>query len=158
MWRTLLDYKIASEPLAQQLSERYLEILPTKKQLFTDSLEVLDYLQGKKYPLHLITNGFEKTQMAKLENSGIRPYFTHIITSEAAGIMKPHAAIFEYALQMTGATTTGSIMIGDTLEADIVGGNNAGIDTVYFNPNNEPAGKIQPTFTIQSLSELKKIL
>ena len=49
-------------------------------------------------------------------------------------------------------------MIGDTLEADIQCGNNAGIDTVYFNPNNEPAGKIRPTYTIQSLSELKKIL
>lgn len=158
MWRTLLDYKLASEPLARQLSERYLEILPTKKQLFEDSIEILNYLQQKNYPLHLITNGFEKTQMAKLENSGIRHYFMHIITSEAAGIMKPHAAIFDYALQQTGATAPTSIMIGDTLEADIQGGNNAGIDTVYFNPNNEPAGKIRPTYMIQSLSELKKIL
>jgi putative hydrolase of the HAD superfamily len=72
--------------------------------------------------------------------------------------MKPHAAIFEYALQQTGATAPSSIMIGDTLEADIEGGNKAGIDTVYFNPDNNPAGTIQPTYTIQSLSELKKIL
>ena len=94
MWRTLLDYKLANEPLARQLSERYLEILPTKKNLFHDTIEILDYLENKKYPLHLITNGFEKTQLAKLRNSAIDKYFTHVITSEAAGIMKPHAPIF----------------------------------------------------------------
>lgn len=158
MWRTLLDYKLANEPLARQMSDRYLEILPTKKHLFDDTIEILDYLKAKEYPLHLITNGFEKTQLAKLDNSGIRPYFTHIITSEAAGIMKPHVAIFEYALEQTGATAPTSIMIGDTLDADIEGGNRAGIDTVFFNPNQEPVTNVIPTFEIQQLSALKKIL
>jgi putative hydrolase of the HAD superfamily len=158
MWRTLLDYKITNETLARTLSERYLEILPTKKNLFHDTIEVLDYLKGKGYPLHLITNGFEKTQHAKLRNSGINPYFSQIITSEAAGIMKPHAAIFEYAIKKAGTTAEHSIMIGDTLDADIEGGNNAGMDTVYFNPSVPPEGNIIPTYVISSLSELKKIL
>lgn len=158
MWRTLLDYKLANEPLARQMSDRYLEILPTKKNLFDDTFEILDYLKDKQYPMHLITNGFEKTQMAKLENSGIRPYFDQIITSEAAGIMKPHVAIFEYAMEQTGAKPDNSIMIGDTLDADIEGGNRAGIDTVFFNPNNEPVDKVIPTYTIHHLRALKEIL
>lgn len=158
MWRTLLDYKLANEPLARQMSERYLEILPTKKNLFDDTFEILDYLQQKQYPLHLITNGFEKTQLAKMENSGLRPYFSHIITSEAAGIMKPHLAIFEYAMEQTGATSATAIMIGDTLDADIEGGNRAGIHTVFFNPNHLPVNKIIPTYTIANLRELKTIL
>jgi putative hydrolase of the HAD superfamily len=158
MWRTLLDYKLPNESLARQMSERYLEILPTKKNLFHDTLEVLDYLKGKQYPMHLITNGFEKTQMAKLANSGIRDYFTHVFTSEAAGIMKPHLAIFEFALRTAGAEATSSIMIGDTLDADIEGGNKAGMDTVYFNPAEPASGNIVPTYVIQNLGELKKIL
>jgi putative hydrolase of the HAD superfamily len=158
MWRTLLDYKLANEPLARQLSERYLEILPTKKNLFHDTIEILDYLKNKKYPLHLITNGFEKTQLAKLRNSGIDKYFTHVITSEAAGIMKPHAPIFEFAMATAGTTAQTSIMIGDTLDADIQGGNNAGMDTVYFNPSEPVKGEIVPTYIIQNLGELKKIL
>ena len=158
MWRTLLDYKVANETLARTLSERYLEILPTKKNLFHDTLEILNYLKAKGYPMHLITNGFEKTQHAKIKNSGIQPYFTHIITSEAAGIMKPHTAIFEYAIKIAGTTAEQSIMIGDTLDADIEGGNNAGMDTAYFNPAVPPAGNIIPTYIINSLSELKKIL
>ena len=108
--------------------------------------------------MHLITNGFEKTQHLKIKNSGIQHYFTHIITSEAAGIMKPHAAIFEYAIKMAGTTAKDSIMIGDTLDADIEGGNNAGMDTVYYNPATPAEGNIKPTFVIESLSELKKIL
>ena len=158
MWRTLLDYKLASEPLARQLSEKYLEILPTKKNLFLDTIDVLDYLQSKRYPMHLITNGFEKTQLAKIRNSGIDKYFTHVITSEAAGIMKPHAPIFEYALSEAGTTADKAIMIGDTLDADILGGNNAGMDTVYFNPAEPVKGDIVPTYVISSLSELKSIL
>ncbi len=158
MWRTLLDYKIADEELARQLSERYLEILPTKRNLFHDTIEILDYLKLKAYPLHLITNGFEKTQQAKMRYSGIDSYFTHIITSEAAGIMKPHVAIFEFAIQKAGTTAKDSVMIGDTLDADIEGANNAGMDTIYYNPSVPADDKIRPTYVIEKLGELKRIL
>ncbi len=75
MWRTLLDFKIADEPLAKEMSEKFLEILPTKKLLFPHTIEILNYLTEKKYTLHLITNGFEKTQWSKLNNSGLGKYF-----------------------------------------------------------------------------------
>jgi putative hydrolase of the HAD superfamily len=158
MWRTLLEFRIMDEELAKELSERYLEILPTKKNLFHDTIEILEYLKLKSYPLHLITNGFEKTQHAKMKNSGIDHYFTHVITSEAAGIMKPHVAIFEFAMQKAGALPHHCIMIGDTLDADIEGANNAGIDTVYFNPAQPADGNIQPTYVIDTLKDLKKLL
>ena len=158
MWRTLVDFKVADENLARDMSERYLEILPTKKNLFHDTLEILNYLEAAGYPMHLITNGFEKTQHAKLKHSGIAHYFREVITSEAAGIMKPHVAIFEFALQKTGASVTTSIMIGDTLDADILGANNAGIDTVYFNPGVPADGDIRPTYVIETLSALKELL
>jgi putative hydrolase of the HAD superfamily len=72
--------------------------------------------------------------------------------------MKPHLAIFEFALRTAGAEATSSIMIGDTLDADIEGGNKAGMDTVYFNPAEPASGNIVPTYVIQNLGELKKIL
>ena len=158
MWRTLTEFRIGDETLARDMSERYLEILPTKKNLFDDTLEILNYLDGKGYPMHLITNGFEKTQHAKMHHSGIKHFFREVITSEAAGIMKPHVAIFEYALQKTGARADNSIMIGDTLDADILGANNAGIDTVYFNPAVPADGEIVPTYVIQTLGEIKLLL
>lgn len=161
MWRTLLDYKIADEPLSKRMAERYLEILPTKKNLFEDTIDILNFLKDKGYRIHLITNGFEKTQWQKIRNSGLEGYFEHVITSEAAGIMKPHLPIFEYAFNITGASAKNSVMIGDTLDADIEGGNKAGMDTIYFNPNASTSimeSDIIPTYQIKSLKELKSLV
>lgn len=158
MWRTLVDYKITDEALAKEMSERYLDILPTKTNLFPHCIEVLTYLQEKGYPMHLITNGFEKTQHQKIKNSGIDHYFMHVITSEKAGIMKPHAAIFEYALDLTNSKADQCVMIGDTLEVDILGAKNMGMDTIYFNPAKPHDDKVVPTFVIENLAVLKDIL
>lgn len=153
-----MEFKLTNEPLAKLMSERYLEILPTKTNLFPYCIEILDYLKQKGYPIHLITNGFEKTQHMKIRNSGIDHYFQEMITSEQAGIMKPHAAIFEYALKTTGAKASDSIMIGDTLEVDILGALNAGIDAAYVHAAVPEGSKVKPTYILKDLGELKDIL
>jgi len=95
VWLTLLDFKIADEFLAKEMSAKFLEILPTKKKVFDYTFEILDYLTQKEYSIHLITNGFEKTQWSKLNNSNLAKYFTHVITSEISNSMKPRKEIFE---------------------------------------------------------------
>lgn len=157
MWHTLLDFNISNTKLAIAISIRYLEILPTKKHLFPDSIEILDYLKAKNYPIHLITNGFEQTQRLKMEHSGITNYFGHVVTSESACCLKPGRAIFDFALQKAQCLPAEGLMIGDTLEVDIVGARNAGMDQAYYNPA-KPANGQKPTYIINSLSELKEIL
>ena len=156
MWLTLLDFKIGDEKLARQMGLRFLDLLPTRKLLFPHTVELLEYLTQKKYQLHLITNGFELTQHSKLKNSGIDKYFIEVITSESCNSLKPHKEIFEYALAKTGATKEESIMIGDSLDVDIQGAINAGIDQVYVNHINGEA-HIMPTYTVYSLKELETI-
>jgi putative hydrolase of the HAD superfamily len=156
MWLTLLDFKIGDEPLARKMDTQFLEALPTRKILFPYAIEILDYLTKKGYRLHLITNGFEKTQLSKIQNAGLSGYFGEVITSEGANSLKPHKEIFEYAFRKTGAEPAESIMLGDSIEADIQGAINAGIDQVYVNHLGiEP--EIRPTYTIYSLKELEKI-
>ena len=157
MWRTLLDFKIGDENLSRELSTKFLEILPTKKTLFPHTIEILEYLQAKNYTLHLITNGFEKTQWSKLNNSGLTKYFTHMITSEASNSLKPKKEIFEYALNKAGAALRESIMLGDNLEADIQGAINAGMDSIFVNHINATP-VIKPTYIIYHLKELEAIL
>ena len=156
MWRTLLDFKIGDEVLSRQLSGKFLEILPTKKLLFPHTTELLNYLLDKKYTLHLITNGFEKTQWSKINNSGLAKYFTHMITSEASNSLKPKKEIFDYAMDKAGALLKESIMIGDNLDADIQGAINAGMDSVFVNHINAIAN-IPSTYTIYHLKELELI-
>ncbi|MGX5818085.1 YjjG family noncanonical pyrimidine nucleotidase [Chitinophaga lutea] len=154
---TFLDFKICDDQLCERLGARFIEVLPTKTALFPHTMDVLNYLREKQYPLHLITNGFEETQRLKMKHSGIEHYFTHIVTSETAGSLKPHREIFDYALQLSGCSASDSIMIGDTPDVDILGAREAGIDQVYFAPLGALSG-IQSTYTIQSLHELKTIL
>lgn len=154
---TFLDFKLCNDKVCADLGARFLEVLPTKTALFPHTLDILNYLQEKKYPLHLITNGFEETQKLKMHHSGIHHYFTHIITSETCGRLKPHREIFDYAVNLAATTHSESIMIGDTLEVDILGAKEAGIDQVYFAPGEVQQG-VTPTYTIKSLMELKEIL
>ncbi|MDQ3535993.1 MAG: YjjG family noncanonical pyrimidine nucleotidase [Bacteroidota bacterium] len=139
-----------------QLTEEYLSLCPTKTNLFPYALEVLNYLK-QKYILHIITNGFEEVQFIKMASSRIRDFFVEIVTSDASGFIKPHKGMFEYALHKTKAYCTDCIMIGDDLDADIVGARNASIDHVYFNPSGLKHQEAV-THEIRCLSQLMKIL
>lgn len=156
MWRTLLEFKVGDENLSKELGKSFLEILPLQKQMFPNAIETLEYLFNKKYTLHLITNGFEKTQWSKIKNSQIDHYFTHVITSEASNSMKPEKEIFEFAFHKANALPKESIMIGDNLDADILGATNAGIDSVFVNHINAPQ-TIPSTYSVTDLSQLQSI-
>ena len=157
MWLTLVDFKIADEPLARAMGVDFIEILPNKNNLFPYTREILTYLQSKQYSMHLITNGFEKVQFNKLEKSNIQHFFKQVITSEGCNSLKPNKEIFDYALVKAGANTQQSIMIGDNIEADILGGMNAGLDTIFVNHINATTD-VKPTYTIRKLKELEDIL
>lgn len=157
MWRALLEFKVADEPLAREMGYRFLEVLPTQQHLFPYTREILDYLQMKSYRLHLITNGFEVTQHRKLKNSNLAHYFDHVITSEGAQSLKPKKEIFEYALQKAGTTREESIMIGDMPDVDIQGAINAGMDQVWVK-HVDMETDIVPTYTITHLKQLESIL
>lgn len=156
-WLTLLDFKIGDEKLARQMAVEFLDLLPTRTALFPDTLTVLDYLKDKGYTMHLITNGFEKTQHSKLEYSGIASYFVEVITSEGSNSLKPHKEIFDYALSKARTIATESIMIGDDPEVDIKGAKNAGLDQIYVNHVNKKID-FTPTYTVYNLKELMGIL
>ncbi|MFM8806243.1 MAG: YjjG family noncanonical pyrimidine nucleotidase [Sphingomonadales bacterium] len=158
----LLDFGVVNEPIAAAMNVRFLDLLPTRTILFPHTREVLDYLRQKGYTLHLITNGFEKTQHSKLHYSGLASYFSAVITSEGSGSLKPKPEIFMYALQQAGTTPEHSIMIGDTIEVDIEGAKNAGIDQIHVNHLGPEKIALSdgsyPTHTVFSLQEMMKIL
>jgi putative hydrolase of the HAD superfamily len=131
-------------------------MLPMRNLLFPDTVDTLQYLNNKGYLLHLITNGFEETQHHKLRNSGISRFFIEVITSETSNSIKPKKEIFDYALEKAKALQHHSIMIGDSVEVDIKGAMNAGIDQVYVNYLGLECN-IKPTYMVSSLKELEDI-
>jgi putative hydrolase of the HAD superfamily len=79
-----------------------------------------------------------------------------VITSERSNSLKPNKEIFEFAFQKTNANPSSSIMIGDTIDVDIQGAINAGIDQVFVN-HNRIETDIKATYTVTSLKELEFI-
>lgn len=157
MWHTLLDFKNGDQALALQLSKVYLDILPMQSNLMPYAKETLDYCTGRNYKLHLITNGFEATQWQKMRSSRIEHYFLNVVTSENSHSMKPKAEIFDFAIKAAAAELRESIMIGDALDADVLGAQKFGMDQIYFNFWKKPHTE-KPTFEIHCLSQLKEIL
>ncbi|MDB5140674.1 MAG: Pyrimidine 5-nucleotidase YjjG [Mucilaginibacter sp.] len=133
--RTFLELGLHPELIPLAFEDDYVKLCPTKTNLFPHAHETLQYLQNK-YTLHLISNGFKESSELKIGNTNIGGYFKHIIISEIVGVNKPDKAIFEHALSLAGAKKDESLMIGDSLEADIYGALNFGMDAIYFNPLN----------------------
>ena len=138
-----------------EIADAYIQELPFDNHLFEGAVEILDYLI-LKYKLHIITNGFEEVQHKKLKNSGIDHYFSTVTTSEEVGLKKPNPKVFLTALNKANSLPTQSVMIGDSLEADILGANNIGMQTIFYNYRNENISK--KIKSIDSLLEIKNYL
>lgn len=154
--KTFTDMGLHPDVIPVTFEDAYVELCPTKTNLFPHAHETLAYLQSK-YTLHIISNGFESATRRKIAGTGLAQYFQNIIISELVGVNKPDKAIFEHALQLSGAVKEESIMIGDSLEADVYGALNFGMDAIYFNPLKASKPDDVPV-QIFSLSELNKLL
>jgi putative hydrolase of the HAD superfamily len=121
--------------------------------LFPHAHETLQYLQSK-YTLHLISNGFRESQDVKISGTNLGIYFKHIIISEEVGVNKPDKAIFEHALNLAGTVKAESLMVGDSLEADVRGALDFGMDAIYFNPG----GLDKPDDVPVQITHLKELM
>ncbi len=155
--RTLESLGIKDVQLGSVLGEEYIQISPYKTTLFPNTLETLNHLKNNGYKMHIITNGFKEVQYIKLDESGLAKYFDVIIISEEFGKNKPHPSIFNHAMERAGSEFESSLMIGDSIEADLLGARGVGMDQVFFNPNSVSHDY---TFTheIKDLEELKAFL
>jgi putative hydrolase of the HAD superfamily len=150
--KTFLDLGLEPELIPLQFEDDYVALCPTKTNLFPHAHETLSYLSNK-YPLYLISNGFKESTEIKVAGTGIAKYFKHIIISEVVGVNKPDKAIFQHALDLACATKAESLMIGDSLEADVMGALNFGMDAIYFNP----AGLLKPLEVPLQITHLKEL-
>lgn len=144
-----------NDSLIESLSVDYIAHLPDHNYLFEGTLEILEYLNAK-YSLHIITNGFHEVQNQKLNNSKIASFFNTVTSSEAVGVKKPNPIIFHHALQVAGATSAQSIMIGDTYEADILGAQGVDMRSICFNYHKVQMPSEQ--LVIDKLLEIKNYL
>ena len=137
------------------ISDKYILYLSTYSNLFKGAISLLKYLK-RKYNLHVITNGFETVQHKKIINSGLSPFFENIFTADKVGYKKPDPIIFRHALDHTQTFAHNCLMIGDSLEADVLGALNIGMQAIHFNSHNEPSHN--HCTIVQNLDQISTLL
>ena len=138
------------------LAEHYQFFLSKQGQIFPGVEDLLKNLIHQGYELYAATNGITFIQTGRLEQSGIATFFKEIFISEQLHTQKPDAAFYEkIGARISNFDKKYALMIGDSLSADIQGGNNAGIDTIWYNPHHlENKTKAQPTYEVDSYQAL----
>lgn len=140
-------------------SERYLEALPENVVLMDYARELCQWLSGFG-EIGIITNGIQSVQRARIDNSSLAPFISFISVSDECGHAKPDPRFFEYTVKKAKSfSKEETLMVGDRFEADIIGAQNFGIDSCWFNPSQKPFPSGLPsTFEIKHLKELAAFL
>ena len=100
------------------------------------SKEILGKLK-EKYKLGVITNGRSSTQLSKIKNMGLNPYFQTILASGDYETAKPEPELYELAAKNLGLKCSECAFIGDTFATDILGAIRVGMLPVWFNYKRE---------------------
>lgn len=142
-----------------QAEKQYRERLNESAVLIDGAYEICRIL-SEKYALYVVTNGVSETQYRRMKKCGLTPFFRDIFVSEDAGSQKPQPEFFEYCFsRMPREDRRNMLIVGDSLSSDIKGGNLAGIDTCWYNPEKAPRDPaVKVDYEIEKLMELKDIL
>ncbi len=153
------EYGIAAD--AAKVEKRYEQFLSEQVFFMPQALQTLKELKAGGYHLYLITNGNASVQHRRLAKSGIAPLFEHIFISEEVGADKPSEAFFSYCFTRVGHFSKNeALVIGDSLSSDILGGNRAGVRTVWLSesiaaPEN---AAVKPDYILPALGALPALL
>lgn len=154
---SFLFFGIDDFELAQLFEDNFLDEILNYNDLVEGAFELLEYLSGKNYQLHILSNGFKEVTARKCELSGIKNYFKTITSADEINVRKPHREVYEYALNKAGAKIEETMMIGDDWIADVEGGKSFGLKVVFFDVFNDNY-QAEGVEVITNLAELKNLL
>lgn len=158
-YNALLKYNINDKALASALASIYFNERKNRHIPFDDSISFLNRLTELRLKIVLVTNGTPDLQWQKIKKSGIEKYLHKIIISGEYGFKKPSKEIFLHCLNMANGSENDSVMIGNNLETDIKGANEAGITSVWLNRESKNNNtKISPVYEFNNLYDVLKII
>lgn len=154
--RLFQKHKINGHP--EKTNEIYFDHLSNQTHLVDGAQELCARLV-KTHALGIVTNGAASVQRGRLNRSPLRDFFSVLVISDECGFAKPDRRIFDYTLEQAKVGADEALMVGDRLEADILGAENVGMDSCWFNPQKKVnPSPILPTFEIAELSSLHRYI
>ncbi|MGN0999246.1 MAG: YjjG family noncanonical pyrimidine nucleotidase [Faecousia sp.] len=150
--------QLGAEPDPSACAKDYEHNLSIGHYFLPGAEEALGVLQ-KKYRLFLVSNGTAAVQKGRMTSANLYRFFEQVFISEEIGYNKPSKAYFDACFaRIPDFDPDKAVIVGDSLTSDILGGKNAGIATVWVNPEHLPCGEIRPDWEIERLSQLENLL
>lgn len=144
----------------REFEDGFIGLLHESTEEVTGARELLAYLYGRNYRIYAVSNAMQFQQENRLKKSGLAKYFSGICTSELLGAAKPSAGFFDaFFARFSDISKDEAVLIGDSLDADIIGGKNYGLTVCWFNNGgkNQSNGSLAD-YTVTSLSEIKNFM
>lgn len=139
--------------ITDEIIEGWIDINSNMDDVINDGvIETLEYLKSKDKSLAVLTNWFYKTQKARLKNSGLLKYFDEIYAGDS--ILKPNRE--SYISACGPYSFEECVMIGDNLQKDVYEPSMMGIDTLYYNPNNNYFQNTNKVLSIKNMREIRE--
>ena len=138
----------------------YLAGLASHGDLIPGALELCRHLSARGCTLAIITNGATAAQRGRYAASPIREYVPHLFISQELGVGKPDPLFFDHVCRKLGILDRSrAVVVGDNLASDILGGNQARIDTIWYNPHGAPrSGNARPTYTAADFETVEAVI
>ena len=143
--------------LISRMADAFAKTRAEALHLFPEAIDVLRDLRGLSIRLALITNGESGEQRAKIERFGLAPHFDHIQVEGEFGVGKPDARVYQHVLDRLGIEPADAWMVGDNLEWDVWGAQQAGVRGIWRDVAGTglpPTSPAQPDQIIRSLTEM----
>lgn len=154
----VLFHQLGHQVDAESCARAYEENLSTGHWYLPGAEEALQTLK-KHCKLYLISNGTARVQHGRMKSANLYQYFDGIFISQEIGINKPDKRYFDACFaQVPGFDPEKSLVVGDSLTSDIQGGINAGVKTVWVNPDHKPWETIRPDYEIEGIYQLEGLL
>ena len=149
---------VQHDPVA--FNDRYLQELGKSTHFIDGAEDICRKIAESGKKLFIVTNGFLVAQESRLKHSPFQQYVSDAFVSEVVGYKKPSREYFEHVFSHIPPVKKEKIlMVGDSLTADVAGGNGAGIDSCWFNLRSvQNKTNIAPTYEIRKLRELDKFV
>jgi len=144
---------------ANDFNTRYLYELGKGMFLLDGAVEIFREIASHNKQIYIVTNGLKATQESRAKYSPLNEYITGFFIASEVGHQKPCKEFFEHVFKHIPTPKENMLIIGDSLTADVEGGNNAGIDTCWLNTHDEENNThIKPTYEIKNLHQLKSFI
>ena len=142
--------------ISSELNHIHMRETNQKTELFYDTIPLMKVLRAKDIEAVILTNGPSDGQRAKFKTLGLSRYIQRIYISEEIGFSKPNRRAFEFVLRDLDAAAPDVLMVGDSIENDIDGAEQAGIKAVLIDRGDIHSGNTG--IRIVTLSEVIELL